>query len=61
MATRKWRKPTEADKERKCLAKNPFEPEKFYVEWNPEFNCWALAGRQHILVMVSEVLEAKEK
>ena len=55
-AKREWRKPTEADRGRKCRARNRFEKHAFYVRWNTEFATWALAGTPHILVRVDEVL-----
>ena len=39
---RKWRRPTEDDKKRKCYAKNIFEEKPFYVEWNSDHNCWGI-------------------
>jgi len=54
---RQWRAPVEADKSRKCRARNAHEKHAFYVEWNAEWNNWAIAGRPHILVSVHEVLD----
>lgn len=54
---RQWRKPTEADKERRCYAWHKAEDKKFYVVWNPEYEVWGLADRPHILVAVTEILE----
>jgi hypothetical protein len=59
--SRVWRAPTEEDKKRECRARNPFEKNPFYVEWNEEYQCWAIAGRSHILVAVSEILSPKEQ
>lgn len=56
---REWRKPTEADRARKCRARCKFEKNPFYVEWNAEYSAWAIAGRPHILVHVDEVLDAR--
>ena len=56
-AIREWRKPTEADRTRKCRARNRFEKNAYYVEWNAEYSTWAIAGRPHILVRVDEVLD----
>lgn len=56
---RQWRAPNESDKLRKCRARNPYEKQPFYVEWNPEFHCWAKFGTPHILILVTEVLDEK--
>ena len=58
MAKRQWRRPTEDDKLRKCRARNPWEKRPFYVEWNERYSCWSIAGTPHILVAVSEILDA---
>lgn len=57
---RQWRKPIESDKARKCRARNEFEKKPFYVEWNAEYQTWAVSGSPHILVRVYEILDAKE-
>jgi len=54
---RQWRKQINADRGRKCRARSSYEKRPFYVEWNDEFECWAIAGRPHILVAVHEILE----
>jgi hypothetical protein len=56
---RQWRKPTEQDKARKCRARSQFEKYPFYVNWNTEYNCWALSGTPHILILVGEILEPR--
>lgn len=58
-AKRVWGKPTEADRTRKCRARNRFEKAAYYVEWNAEWNTWAIAGRPHLLVRVDEVLDGR--
>lgn len=60
MAKRAWRKPTIEDRSRKCRARSPYEKRPFYVEWNPEYACWGVAGRTHILVAVTEILSPAE-
>ncbi len=57
---REWRKPTEADRSRKCRARNRFEKNAFYVEWNTEYRTWCISGRPHILIRVDEVLAGKD-
>lgn len=54
-ANREWRKPTEADRGSKWRARNRFEKRPYYVEWNAEWDCWAISGRPHILVRVDEI------
>lgn len=61
MAKREWRKPTEADRQRKCRARSPYEKQPFYVVWNDEYKTWALADRPHILVAVREILAPAEQ
>lgn len=56
-----WRKPNITDRARKCRARSPYQKRPFYVEWNSEFGCWAMYGRKHILVAVSEILSPKEQ
>lgn len=58
---RYWRKPTVADRSRKCRARSPYEPRPFYVEWNPRYKCWGRYGRPHILIAVSEILSEATK
>lgn len=55
-AKRVWRAPTKEDRARKCRARNPYEKRPFYVVWNSQWKTWGLAGRQHILVAVTEIL-----
>lgn len=57
---RVWRKPIEADKTRKCRARNLIEGSPFYAVWNETYECWCLAEANHILVLVSEVLEPRQ-
>lgn len=56
---REWRLQVEADKQRKCYARSPYEKRPFYVEWNSDYRCWGIAGSPHILVVVTEILSAK--
>lgn len=51
-----WRKPTESDKGNIITARHHGGKGKFIAEWNEEYNCWAIAGSPHDLVLVSEVL-----
>lgn len=52
-----WRRPTIADRSNKCRARNPLETAEFDVEWNDSYQCWALAGSPHSLILVSEILD----
>lgn len=52
-----WRKPKESDKDSTITARNHWGKGKFLAEWNEEYNCWAIAGSPHDLVLVSEVLD----
>lgn len=58
---RQWRAPIEADKGRKCRARNEYEKKPFYVVWNKEYKTWCLDSANHILVRVKEVLEPRER
>lgn len=59
MPKRKWRKPTEADKQRKCYAHDTLSDEKYYVRWNEEWDCWGVDHAMHVLVRVDLILGLK--
>lgn len=58
MAKRIWRKPIEADKQRKCYAYCSISDKKHYVIWNDEWEAWGLAAIPHILVRADKILSA---
>ena len=56
-----WRKPIESDKALKCRARNKFEKKTYFVEWNQEYQVWAIFGKPHIFVRVDEIFAERAK